>query len=182
MIGDTARRTSRIPLFEVTALGGFGLGVAIALLAFLLARYGPSGGGPGGAWSFRGNGALAAYSAFPAVLVGGWTALAVRSRGRDLRATLVAGAVAGAAGLVLAGLAAAVLPVWGASADGWLTPLLLVAALAWTAAAPLLASHLRLPRHADRLPGDRFVVAGGIWAGTAAAGLVVMSMLAPAGS
>jgi len=54
-------------------------GAAVSVLAFYLARYGPSGEG----WSFRGNGALAAYTVVPAILAAGWSAVIAYYRGRS---------------------------------------------------------------------------------------------------
>ena len=68
------------PLIATTIIVGFVLGAAISVLAFYVARYGPSGGN----WSFKGNGALAVYPAFPAVMAAGWTGLVLHARGAAL--------------------------------------------------------------------------------------------------
>lgn len=59
---------------------GLALGVALNVVTFLVARYGPVS--PDGApWSFRGNGALIVpFGLGPALLAGGWTAILLHGR------------------------------------------------------------------------------------------------------
>ena len=55
------------------------LGIALDVLTFVVARYGPSGGDV--PWSFRGNGALIVPLGLgPAILAGGWTAVLLHGR------------------------------------------------------------------------------------------------------
>lgn len=150
-------------------------GAAVSVIAFLLARYGPSGD----SWSFRGNGALAAYTLVPALLAGGWTAVVVRHRGRS--DWLRIGAGAGVIGLALAVIDAVLLPLGGASADSALGPFLLVALAAWAIVAPALGWVLFRP--AGRA-GNAGATAGAValWLVGLAAGLVAIGYLVPAGS
>jgi hypothetical protein len=157
-------------------VAGLVLGGAISVLAFYVARYGPSGGN----WSFKGNGALAVYTVFPPVIAAGWTALVLLGRGR--RGWLYGGIAAGLVGLLIAFAAAAILPVLGVAADQAWTPVLLGAVLLWTLAAPILAATLRVVVARE---GGSFVlslVAGALWLVAAAAGLATVGALIPAGS
>jgi hypothetical protein len=169
------RTTRPLPLVAISTIAALLFGGAISLLAFYVARYGPSGGD----WSFKGNGALAVYPAIAAVIAGGWTALALHAR-RSPR-WLAAGFGAGLVGLALALVAAAVLPVLGVGADMFLTPALLIALVLWMPIAPVWAA-LR-PRGAA--PIDAYgphVVAAGAWLVAAAVGLIVVGIVIPAGS
>lgn len=120
-------------------------GIVVAVVAFLLARYGPTGSD----WSFRGNGALAAYALIPAFLAGGWTATVLRHQQRPP----VGGAFAAAfIGVALAVLDAALLPVFGSSADRSIGPVVLVLLVMWAVIAPVSALFLggRPPSATDK--------------------------------
>jgi hypothetical protein len=150
-------------------------GIALDVLTYLVARYGPSGA-DGAAWSFRGNGALIVpFGLGPAVLAGGWTALVrhYRSAARFLWWGIGAGLVG--AVLALASAAAVVLPD---SAKIAMSQSLLVLILLWIAIAPVLAGTLRVVhRPAERrllphlLAGVLFPIA--LMAGFAAAAAVL---------
>ncbi len=104
--GHGASTTPSIRLLAGTLAVGVAAGAAISVLAFALARYGPAGD----SWSFRGNGALAAYTVIPALLAAGWTALVLRYRTRS--DWLAIGAGAGLVGLLLAGFDASIADLW----------------------------------------------------------------------
>ena len=167
------RLMGSVGLVVAVAVAGF----AIGLLAFLVARYGPSGG----SWSFRGNGALAAYAAVPAVVAAAWTAAAARYRGR---ARWIAWALAaGLVGLALALLDALLLPVFGPGADQAVGRFVLLALAGWTLAAPALT--LALPvRPAARAPGSVGAAAAEALVVVIAlgAGLGLATLAFPAGS
>jgi hypothetical protein len=155
------------------ALGVAG-GAAISLLAFRLARYGPADG----SWSFRGNGALAAYTLVPALLAGGWTAVVLHRRRLPWPGPALA---AGLVGVVLAALDAALLPVLGAGADQTVGPVMLAALLAWAVVAPALAT--RIPRRTAGRPVPPGVAVGAAaWLIGAVAGVIAVGFLLPAGS
>ena len=117
-------------------------GLLLGVLTDLVARYGPSGSG----WSLRGNGALfVPLGIGPAVVGGGWTALALRSAHRERWWQL--GVVAGLVGVALIGIGIGKLFVLGLGA-GWLDTVTLLAAWAWTVIAPLAA--LIVTRGSDR--------------------------------
>jgi hypothetical protein len=159
----------------MTAVIGILAGGAVALLAFLVARYGPSGDG----WSFRGNGALAIYALVPALLAAGWAAMIARARGR--RSWLSLGAAAGAVGVLLALADALLIPVFGTSADATAGAVLLVALVAWIAIAPLLAAFL--PARDSGTPDVSTGIAGAVvWVSALFAGLAAMGYIIPAGS
>jgi hypothetical protein len=160
------------PLLATAVVLGLVCGAAISLAAFYVARYGPSAG----SWSFKGNGAIAVYAAFPAVMAGGWTAIALHARGRRW---LLGGIGAGAVGLLIALLGAGILPVLGVDADRLGSPIAFIALLAWMAAAPIAASRSRAGTVSSPLP---HFVAGVSWFLAAAAGLVGVGVLIPAGS
>jgi len=151
---------------------GLVCGAAISLAAFYVARYGPSAGN----WSFRGNGAIAVYAAFPAVMAGGWTAIALHARGH---AWLVRGIGAGVVGLLIALLGAGVLPVLGVAADRLGSPIAFIALLAWMAASPIAALRLR---GGTPTSAPLNVVAALLWFLATAAGLVGVAVVLPAGS
>ena len=160
-----------------TIVLGVAGGALVGLFAFLLARYGPSGD----TWSFRGNGALAAYTVAPALLAGGWTALVARLKGRrdwtqlGLGATLI--------GLALAVVDAVLLSVGGSSVVlSAIGAVLLLAVLAWSLLAPALTWALARPGTAPRLGGGYFAAALGLWIGGLIAGLLVLGLVLPAGS
>jgi hypothetical protein len=165
-------RVRAAPLLATAVVLGLVCGAAISLAAFYVARYGPSAGN----WSFRGNGAIAVYAAFPAVMAGGWTAIALHARGHEW---LVRGIGAGVVGLLIALLGAGILPVLGAAADRLGSPIAFIALPAWMAAAPIAASRLRGGTRISALP---HVVAGVLWLLSTAAGLVGVAVVLPAGS
>src|SRR6266540_6844717 len=103
--------STRARTLIVTAAVGILAGGAVALFAFLLARYGPSSDG----WSFRGNGAISAYTLAPVLLTAGLTALVLRARSAP--SWLGIGLGAGLVGLLIAAADAALLPVFGPGAD-----------------------------------------------------------------
>jgi hypothetical protein len=162
-------------LFAATAATGVVLGGAVSLLAFFLARYGPNGDG----WSFKGNGALAAYPVFAAVPAAGWTALALLSRGS--RHWLRGGAGAGLVGVLIAAVGAALLPVFGETADRIGSPTALLALVVWMVAAPIYASRLPV-REEEVRSAVVYIAAGVVWFLGAAAGLAGVGVLIPAGS
>ena len=163
------------PLIAVTVGFGLLLGGAISLAAFYVARYGPSGGN----WSFQGNGAIAVYTALPAVLAGGWTALALHARGRQW---VLGGLAAGLVGLAIAFIAAALLPVLGVNADRFGSPISFIALLAWMVAAPVRATMVRIPPGRAAGSVASHVVAAVLWLAAALAGMVAIGIVVPAGS
>lgn len=164
------------PLFVATLVAGVALGGGVSVLAFFVARDGPSGDG----WSFKGNGALAVYTVLPAVIAAGWTALAVVSRGR--REWLSRGTAAGLVGVLIAAVGAALLPLFGPGADRIGSPIALAALVVWMVVAPILAS--RLPVREAEVPrrGAVYIAAGVVWFLGAAAGLIGAGAIIPAGS
>jgi hypothetical protein len=154
---------------------GLVLGGAISVAAFYIARYGPSGGD----WSFRGNGALAVYTSFPAVMAAGWTALVLHARGRSW---LWRGIGAGLVGLVIAVAGAAILPVLGGVADQVGSPIVLLALLMWAVVAPVAATRLRVKAVGPAGSVVLHLVAGGLWLVAALAGLIAVGIVIPAGS
>lgn len=162
-------------LFGLSVALGVAGGAAVSLLAFLLARYGPADG----SWSFRGNGALAAYTVLPAILAGGWTALVLHRR---RLAWPGIGLAAGLVGLALAALDAALLPLLGAGADQTVGPVLLVSLLAWAVLAPLVATRVPAGRAARPVPAGITIAAGAVWLVAVVAGLALVGFLLPAGS
>ena len=177
---NTGRETNSAPesirLLGVTLLIGVAGGAATSILAFLLARYGPTGDG----WSFRGNGALVAYTVTPALLAAGWTALVLRYRARG--DWLAIGAAAGLVGLLLAGIDAALLPVFGTAADRAVGGVLLVALAAWPIGSPALGATIFRSGFGPRTSGAVSLVASILWLAAVASGLVVLGIALPAGS
>jgi len=159
-----------------TVVLGLLLGAAISVGAFYVARYGPSGGN----WSFRGNGAIAVYTAVPAVLAAGWTALAVHARGGA--SWLWRGVGAGAVGLVIAFLAAALLPLAGELADMLGSPIAFICLLAWMLVAPVAATRVRIAAGGGVESVGLHVAAGVIWFAAALVGLIATAIVLPAGS
>ena len=161
-------------LLVLTVALGLIAGGSVSILAYYLAKYGPSGD----SWSFRGNGALAALTAVPPVLATGWTALALHCRSHPV--WLALGLGAGAVGLVLALADAALLPVFGRTGDQVAGGILLLALAAWTIAAPVTATAF--PRSSGRVQAvGAHVVAAGAWPVATFAGLVVVGFIVPAG-
>lgn len=155
---------------------GLVVGAGVSVLAFLLARYGPVGPG----WSFRGNGALAAYTVVPASLAGGWTAVVLRARSH--RRWLALGAAAGALGLAIGAADAALIPVLGPAADGAAGPVLLFALAGWAALAPLVAAILPIPGTATRSGALPHLLAAVAWGAGNVAGLILAGLALPPGS
>ena len=150
-------------------------GAAISLLAFYVARYGPSGGN----WSFRGNGALSVYPVFVPLMTAGWTALVLHARRH--KAWLWWGVAAGAVGLAIALLGAAMLPLFGVSADQALTPVIYIVLLLWMLAAPAWAGR-RHSKAVSIVGYGRHFAAGAAWLVAAIAGLLIVGIIIPAGS
>lgn len=159
----------------IAAAEGAAAGIVVAVVAFLLARYGPTGSG----WSFRGNGALAAYALMPAFLAGGWTATVLRHQQRPP----VAGAIAAALlGVGLAALDAALLPVFGPSADRSIGPVVLFLLIMWAVIAPVLA--LFVGRRSVSAIGTAATAATDafLWAAGLVVGMVAIGFVLPPGS
>ena len=167
---------ARARLWGTTCAAGLFTGAAVSIIAFALARYGPSGDG----WSFRGNGALSVYTLVPALVAAGWTALVLHLRHH--RHWLALGAGAGFVGALLAAADAALLPVFGLSGDRIAGPIVLLCLLAWMGVAPALATRVPVPVTAVPPAVGRSIVAGAIWVAATAAGLIVAGLIAPAGS
>jgi hypothetical protein len=163
-------------LIAVSAVVALVAGGAVSILVFTVARYGPSGGD----WSFKGNGAITAYTALAGVLAGGFTALVLHAR-RHPR-WLGRGVFAGAVGLAIALVAAAILPVFGRGVDQVVTPILLIALVGWILVAPALAARRdprAVPIGAAYWP---HVAAGAAWLVATLVGLVIVGIVLPAGS
>ena len=172
------RRSSGWSIEGAAIAFGAGLvcGALVSVLAFLLARYGPAGDG----WSFRGNGALAAYSLIPALLAGGWTAVVLRHRGRPWAG--LAAAAAGV-GLALALFDSVLLPVFGTGADQTLGPVVLLALVAWSVIAPVGAMLVSRGGAAAAPASIATSVTCAIaWPVGVAAGLYLIGVAFPAGS
>jgi hypothetical protein len=149
----------------------------VSVAAFLLARYGPEAG----SWSFRGNGALAAFTLVPVLLAGGWTALALHARSHRNWLRLALGAAL--IGLLLALADAALLPLFGPSGDMILGPVLLLSLAAWSVAAPIFALTSKSPGRSDSGPGlPWYPGAAAVLLVGVIVGLVVGQMIIPAGS
>ncbi len=153
---------------------GLVAGVLLDVATFLVARYGPQAD----SWSFRGNGALVVpFGVGPAILAGGWTALASRYRGSAhwLALGLAAGLVG--IGFVLASFLLLVL--LGSETAGSLSNVISLLTLGWMVVAPWLARFVRAPGQQIRrgelgghvIAGVFFAVA--VFASFAASGLVL---------
>jgi hypothetical protein len=121
-------------LLLAAAVSGLVAGLALDVLAFLVARYGPQAG----SWSFRGNGALVVPLGLgPAILAAAYTAMVLHARGVPdwLRIGLSAGAV-GALLIVASSAAVIVLDRGGES----ISQVLILVTWLWTLAAPLFAA------------------------------------------
>jgi hypothetical protein len=164
------------PVLAATVGFGLLLGGAISLSAFYVARYGPSGGN----WSFQGNGAIAVYAAFPAVLAAGWTAIAVHARGGA--SWFWRGVGAGVVGLLIAFVAAAILPLAGEQADVLGSPIAFIALLVWMVVAPVAATRVRVAASGAGGSVGLHVGAGVLWFAAVLAGLVAIGIVLPAGS
>ncbi len=159
-----------------TVVLGLLLGGAISLSAFYVARYGPSGGN----WSFKGNGAIAVYAAFPAVLAAGWTAIAVHARGGA--SWFWRGVGAAVVGLVIALVAAALLPLAGEQADVVGSPIAFIALLVWMVVAPVAGTRVHVATGGAVGSVGLHVAAGVLWFAASLAGLVAIAVVLPAGS
>ena len=159
------------------ALGaGLLAGVALDVLTYVVARYGPQGD----SWSFRGNGALVVpFGLGPAVVAGAWTALVLHYRGSARWRTLGIGAGLVGAAFVVAGVAAIIL--FG-SAGQRASERLSLLPLAWMGVAPVLAGVLRVAgRPATRLPLAH-VAAGVVFPVALAAGFYAAALVVSPGS
>jgi hypothetical protein len=115
-------------------------GILLDVATFLVARYGPEADG----WSFRGNGALAVpFGVGPAILAGGWTALAFRNRG--FARWLLFGFAAGLLGVGFVLLGVLVLVLFGSDTGAALSNALTLLTLGWMVVAPWLARFVRAP-------------------------------------
>lgn len=115
-------------------------GVLLDVATFLVARYGPQAD----SWSFRGNGALVVpFAVGPAILAGGWTALAARYHGFPRWLVLGVAALLVGIGFVLAG--ALVLVFFGSEAGAAWSNALTLLTLGWVVVAPWLARFVRSP-------------------------------------
>lgn len=151
-------------------------GAAVSVLAFYLARYGPRGDG----WSFRGNGALAAYTVVPAILAAGWSAMAAYYRGRS--GWLSFGLGAGLIGLLLALADASLLPLFGRGFDQTLGAILLLLLLLWAFVAPAIAAVTSAPVRPRPVRMSVALGSAGLWLAGTLAGLIVIGVVLPAGS
>ena len=119
---------------------GLVAGVLLDVVAFLVARYGPQADG----WSLRGNGALIVPIGLgPAILAGGWTALASHYRGYPRWAVL--GVAAGLVGTGLAIASVLILVFFGSDAGAASSNVLTLLILVWMVTAPWLARFVRAP-------------------------------------
>jgi hypothetical protein len=135
---------------------GIGLlaGIALDVLTFLVARYGPQGA-DGAAWSFRGNGALIVPLGLgPAILAAGWTGFGRHGRGDAAWQAWCFGVVA--IGALCVGASVVVLIVFGSPGQlvsAWLcfTPLALMLV------APAIALVVPVSRVSERARRSRVV-------------------------
>jgi hypothetical protein len=164
------------PALSAALVLGVVAGATVSVLAFYLARYGPSGEG----WSFRGNGALAAFTVVPAILAAGWSAVIAYYRGRS--GWLAFGLAAGLIGLALALADASLLPLFGAAFDQTLGAILLVVLLLWAFVAPVIAAATSGPVRPHPVPITVALGSAGLWLAGTLAGLIVIGVVLPAGS
>jgi len=95
-----------VELLGAISVWGLLTGIALDLLTFVIARYGPQGGDEA-PWSFRGNGALVVpFGLGPVCAAAGWTALVLCARGvkRWRRWTVATGLVGALIALVSVGV------------------------------------------------------------------------------
>lgn len=148
-------------------------GAALDGLTVLVADLGPSADG----WSLRGNGALVIpFGLGPAVLGGGWTALALHGGRNPLWAVL--GATAGLVGAALALAQVAYLAVFGQPGADVFGAVTLVALAVWVAGVPAVIA-LRTRGDRDR-PIWHLMAAGVLLAGLVA-GFAATSVVLPPG-
>ena len=124
-----------LKLLSMVLGSGLFAGIALDIVTFLVARYGPQGD----SWSFRGNGALIVPVGLgPAVLAGVWTALVLhyRSSPRWLMVSVGAGLVG--ALFVVASIAVILFGTAGLR----LSNSFIISNLAWMVVAPVLAAVL----------------------------------------
>jgi len=115
-------------------------GILLDAATFLVARYGPEADG----WSFRGNGALAVpFGVGPAILAGGWSAVAFRNRG--FARWLLFGFAAGLVGVGFVLLGVLVLVLFGSDTGAAVSNVLTLLTLGWMVVAPWLARFVRAP-------------------------------------
>jgi hypothetical protein len=153
---------------------GLLLGVALDVLTFVVARYGPQGTSSDVAWSFRGNGALIVpFGVGPAILAGGWTAILLHSRqgARWLRWAVVV-FVAGTA-IVLIDAVATVNGAFG------LANVLTLVAFAWPLIAPLTVVVLHRRPQADPV---RHAAAQAAFTASGLAGFALAQQFLPPGA
>lgn len=165
-----------IRLLGVTIVTGLLAGAGISVLAYYVARYGPSGD----SWSFRGNGALAVYTLLPGVMAAGWTALVLYARSD--RRWLGFGLAAGLVGTLLAAGDAALLPIFGPGADRFAGLFLLLGLIAWMVLAPVLALLRRGAAESRTASVPGYLGAGATWFAATMIGLIAVGVVAPAGS
>lgn len=153
---------------------GLVAGVLLDVVAVLTARYGPQAD----SWSFRGNGALVIpFTLGPAILAGGWTALASRYRGYPR--WLVLGFAAGLVGVGFLLVSVLVLALFGSEAGAATSNAISLMTFGWMVLAPWLARFVRTPAQEVRrgelgghvIAGVFFAVA--VFAAFAASGLVL---------
>jgi hypothetical protein len=164
-------------LIAISFAAGAVAGIVLAVLTYLVAGYGPSGGtGDATAWSFRGNGALIVpFGLGPAFLAGAWSGLMSHAWGDPAwwrsawRAALV--------GIILV-LSSVALTVLGAAA---LASVALLVSLGWMIVAPVVALARR-PRGAEA-SGTVQHALGGVVVTVALIGAFVVAgrVLPPAG-
>ncbi len=152
---------------------GLALGIALDILTFLVARYGPAAA-DGAPWSFRGNGALIVpFGVGPAILAGGWTAVLLH--GRQGARWLAWGLAVFGVGVVLVLLSAIASVTGGLGLANGLT----LAVFAW----PLLGPLVMVLLH--RQPQTNAVghaVAQAVFTVSGLAGFALAGQLLPPGS
>jgi hypothetical protein len=145
-----------VRLLGATLCLGLVAGVALDVLTFLVARFGPQGGDEA-PWSFRGNGALIVpFGLGPACLAAAWSALVLHARGAEHWRTWSASA--GTVGALIVLLSAGVLMVFGSvgqAASNWLS----IVPLAWTLIAPAVVAVLPLACEQSAAQPPRLVYA-----------------------
>ena len=125
-----------LKLLSMVLGSGLLAGIALDIMTFLVARYGPQGD----SWSFRGNGALIVPVGLgPAVLAGVWTALVLhyRSSPRWLMVSVGAGLVG-----ALFVVASSIVIILFGSTGLPLSNSFIISNLAWMVVAPVLAAVL----------------------------------------
>ena len=156
----------------IAAVAGIVGGALLDVLSFAVAAWGPAGDG----WSLRGNGALVVPLGLgPALLAGGWAALAARQRGARRWVNVGAGAgLVGALIVIVSVLSLVVLGRDGQQIADRLTLLM----FGWPVIAVLVVALMRIEATAgDRKPLTNalaaIVIPAALIAGFQIAGLVV---------